>query len=70
MEARIAFGAFEVGLDLEYACDSVWSERDGCDEGDEVSGAGAARFEDDGSLEIGFQWRHSNDEAVLKVVRE
>jgi hypothetical protein len=65
---EIAFGALEAGLDLEYANDSVWFEWDGCDEGDPVAGQGSAHLEDDGSLEIAFEWRHSSDEAVLKAV--
>lgn len=66
---EIAFGAFEAGLDIEYAKDSVWFEWDGFDEGDEVAGSGSARLQNDGSLEIDFEWRHSADEAVLKAVR-
>jgi hypothetical protein len=65
---EIAFGALEAGLDLSYARDSVWFEWDGCDEGDEAAGQGSAHLEDDGSLEIDFEWRHGGDEAVLKAV--
>ena len=66
---EIAFGALEAGLDLSYAKDSVWSDWDGTGEGDEVAGQGSAHLEDDGSLEIDFEWRHGGDEAVLKAVR-
>lgn len=66
---EIASGAFEAGLDLSYARDSVWFDWDGCDEGDEVAGQGSAHLEDDGSLEINFDWRHGGDEVALKAVR-
>ena len=39
----------------------------GFDEMDEVSGAGSAELQADGSLEIAFEY-HMGDEAVLKAV--
>jgi hypothetical protein len=65
---EIAYGAFQAGLDLEYARDAVWFEWDGFDEMDEVCGSGEAHLQDDGSLEIDFAYRHG-DEAVLKAVK-
>jgi hypothetical protein len=47
----------------------VWLEWNGCDEGDEAAGQGAAHLEDAGSLEINFEWRHRGNEAVLKAVK-
>src|SRR5260370_40117502 len=63
---EIAFGALEAGLEVEYARDSIGFHWAGCEEGDEVDGEGTAELLDDGSIEIEFEYRNS-DEAVLKA---
>jgi hypothetical protein len=66
---EIAFGALEVGLEVEYARDSIGFHWAGCEEGDEVDGEGTAELLDDGALEIEFEYRNG-DEAVLKAKRD
>lgn len=65
---EISFGALQAGLDLEYAPTSVFFEWEGFDEMDEVRGSGSAEMQDDGSLEIEFNF-HNGDEAVLKATK-
>lgn len=65
---EIAFGAVQAALDLAYARTSVFFEWEGFDETDEVRGSGAAELQDDGSLEIEFDF-HSGDEAVLTATK-
>ncbi len=66
---EIAFGAMQAGLDIAYAPAMVLFDWAGFDEMDEASGAGSAELQDDGSLEIAFEY-HLGDEAVLKAVRD
>jgi hypothetical protein len=66
---KIAFGALQAGLDVEYSRTSIGFTWEGFDEMDEVSGDGSAELLDDGSIEIEFAYR-SGDEAVLKAKRE
>jgi hypothetical protein len=51
----------EVGLQVEYARDSIGFHWAGCEEGDEVDGEGTAELLDDGALEI-----DSNTETATK----
>ncbi len=66
---EIAFGAMQASLDIEYGPDEIGFAWAGFDEMDEVSGAGSAELQDDGSLQIEFDY-HLGDEAVLKAVRD
>ena len=66
---EIAFGAMQASLDIEYKPDEIGFAWAGFDEMDEVSGAGSAELQDDGSLQIEFDY-HLGDEAVLKAVRD
>ena len=65
---EIAFGAMQASLDIDYGPDEIGFTWAGFDEMTEVSGSGSAELQDDGSLEIEFEYRHG-DEAVLKAVR-
>ena len=65
---EIAFGAMQASLDIDYGPDEIGFTWAGFDELTEVSGSGSAELQDDGSLEIEFEYRHG-DEAVLKAVR-
>jgi hypothetical protein len=64
---KIAFGAMQGSLELEYARSTVFFTWAGFDEMDDVSGSGSAELQDDGSLEIAFAY-HLGDEAALKAV--
>ena len=66
---KIAFGALQAGLDVEYSRTSIGFTWEGFDEMDEVSGDGSAELLDDGSIEIEFAYRNG-DEAVLKAKRD
>jgi len=66
---EIAFGAMQASLDIDYGPDEIGFTWTGFDEMDEVSGSGSAELQDDGSIEIAFEY-HLGDEAVLKAVRE
>ena len=66
---EIAFGAMQASLDIEYGPDEIGFAWAGFDEMDEVSGAGSADLQDDGSLQIEFDY-HLGDQAVLKAVRD
>ena len=57
-----------VGLEVEYARDSIGFHWAGCEEGDEVEGEGTAELLDDETIEIEFAYRNG-DEAVLKAKR-
>jgi hypothetical protein len=52
-------------LDIEYSRSSIGFAWTGFDEGDEISGEGAAELLDDGFIEIEFEY-HNVDDAVLK----
>jgi hypothetical protein len=65
---KIAFGALEAGLEVEYARDSIGFRWAGREEGDQAEGEGTAELLDDGSVEIEFAY-HNGDEAVLKAKR-
>ncbi len=65
---EIAFGALQASLDIEYGRDSIGFTFEGSDEMDEVSGDGSAELNDDGSIEIEFDY-HNGDEALLKARR-
>ena len=66
---EIAFGAMQAGMDIDYGPDEIGFTWFGFDEMDEVTGSGSAEIQDDGSLQIEFEY-HNGDEAVLKAVRE
>lgn len=66
---EIAYGALQVGLDIEYSRTSIGFTWIGFDEMDEVLGEGSADLLDDGSIEIEFAYRNGDD-AVLKAKRE
>ena len=66
---EIAFGAMQASLDVDYGPDEIGFTWEGFDEMTEVSGAGSAELQDDGSLQIEFEY-HRGDEAVLKAVPE
>jgi hypothetical protein len=66
---EIAFGAMQASLDIDYGPAEISFTWAGFDEMDEVSGAGSAELQDDGSLQIEFDY-HLGDEAVLKAVRD
>jgi hypothetical protein len=51
---KIAFGATQAGLEVEYARDSIGFRWFGSDEGDQVDGEGSAELLDDGMIEIEF----------------
>ena len=68
-QGEIAFGAIQAGLDIDYGPDEIGFIWSGFDEMDEVTGAGSAELQDDGSLQIEFEY-HNGDEGVLKAVRE
>ena len=61
---KIAFGALEAGLEVEYARDSVGFRWSGCEEGDEIDGEGIAELLEDSKIETEFAYRN-DDEAVL-----
>lgn len=65
---EIAFGAVQASLDVKYRRELIRFAWEGWDEGDQVSGAGSAELNDDGSIEIEFVI-HNGDEAVLKAKR-
>lgn len=65
---EIAFGAMQATLDLEYGRSTIFFTWEGFDEMDEVRGSGSAELQDDGSLEIDFEY-HLGDEARLKAQR-
>ena len=66
---EIAFGAMQASLDVDYSADEIGFTWAGFDDMTEVSGAGSAELQDDGSLLIEFEY-HLGDKAVLKAVRE
>ena len=68
-DGEIAFGAMQASLDVDYGPDEIGFTWAGFDEMDEVSGSGSAEIQDDGSLEIEFEY-HLGDGAVLKAVRD
>lgn len=68
-QGEIAFGAMQASLEIDYGSDEIGFTWAGFDEMDEVNGSGSAELQDDGSLQIEFEYHHG-DEAVLKAVRE
>lgn len=68
-QGEIAFGAMQASLDIDYGPDEIGFTWAGFDEMTEVSAAGSAQLQSDGSLLIEFQY-HLGDEAVLKAVRK
>ena len=66
---ELAFGVVNASLDLEYSQTMVFFTFEGFDEGDEVSGAGSAELQEDGTLEIEIAF-HFGDEAILNAKRE
>ena len=68
-DGEIVFGAMQASLDIDYGPDEIGFTWAGFDEMTEVSGAGSAELQDDGSLLIEFDY-HLGDESVLKAVRE
>ena len=67
-DGEIAFGAMQASLNVDYGPDEIGFTWAGFDEMDEVSGAGSAELQLDGSLRIEFEY-HLGDEAILKAVR-
>jgi hypothetical protein len=67
-DGEISFGALQASLDIDYGPNEIGFTWAGFDEMTEVSGAGSAEFQDDGTLLIEFEY-HLGDEAVLKAVR-
>lgn len=67
-DGEIAFGAMQASLEIDYGPDEIGFTWAGFDEMTEVSGAGSAELQDDGSLQIEFDY-HLGDEAVLRAVR-
>lgn len=65
---KIAFGALQASLNLEYSPSMVFFTWSGFDEIDEVTGDGSAELLDDHSIEITFAY-HNGDEATLKAKR-
>ena len=68
-DGEIAFGAMQASLEIDYGPDEIGFTWAGFDEMTEVSGAGSAELQDDGSLQIEFDY-HLGDEAVLRAVRD
>ena len=68
-DGEISFGAMQASLDVDDGPDEIGFTWAGFDEMDEVSGAGSAELQDDGSLQIAFEY-HNGDETVLKAVRD
>ena len=68
-DGEIAFGALQASLDIDYGPGEIGFAWTGSDEMDEVSGSGSAELQEDGSLEIEFEY-HLGDEAVLRAVRD
>ena len=70
-DGKITFGAMQASLDVDYGRDEVGFTWAGFDETTEVSGSGSgeAELQEDGSLQIEFEY-HLGDEAVLRAVRE
>jgi hypothetical protein len=68
-DGEIAFGAMQASLEIDYGPDDIRFTWAGFDEMTEVSGAGSAELQDDGSLQIEFDY-HLGDEAVLRAVRD
>lgn len=68
-DGEIAFGALQAGLDVDYGPDEIGFTWAGFDEMTEVSGAGSAELQRDGSLQIEFEY-HLGDEAVLTAIRQ
>jgi len=67
-QGEIAFGAMQASLDIDYGPNEIGFTWAGFDEMTEVSGSGSAELQDDGSLQIEFEY-HLGDEAVLKALR-
>jgi hypothetical protein len=68
-DGEIAFGAMQASLDVDYGPDEIGFTWSGFDEMDEVFGSGSAELDEDGSLQITFEY-HLGDEASLKAIRE
>jgi hypothetical protein len=68
-DGEIAFGAMQASLDIDYGPDEIGFTWAGFDEMTDVSGAGSAELQDDGSLQIEFDY-HLGDKAVLRAVRD
>ena len=58
---EFAFGCVQAGLDLEYGRTIIFFRWAGFDEGDEVTGSGAAELNDDGTLEIELSFDKGDD---------
>jgi hypothetical protein len=66
---KIAYGAMQAGLDIDYGADEIKFTWCGFDEMDEVQGSGSAELQDDGSISIEIAY-YLGDEAILRAVRE
>jgi hypothetical protein len=67
-DGEIAFGAMQASLDIDYGPDEIGFTWAGFDEMTEVSGAGSAELQEDGSIQIEFEY-HLGDNAILTAVR-
>jgi hypothetical protein len=65
---EFAFGAVHGDMELQYAPSTIIFTWAGFDEMDDVIGAGSAKLDDDGTLEIELSF-HLGDDAVLKARR-
>lgn len=66
---EITFGAMQASLDIDYGPHEIGFTWAGSDEGTQISGAGSAELQEDGSLEIELDY-HFGDDVVLKAVRD
>jgi hypothetical protein len=67
-DGEISFGALQASLDIDYGPNGIGFTWAWFDEMTEVSSAGSAEIQDDGTLLLEFEY-HLGDEAVLKAVR-
>jgi hypothetical protein len=65
---EFAFGAVHGDMELQYAPGSVHFTWAGFDEMDDASGAGSAKLDGDGALQIELSF-HLGDDAILKARR-
>lgn len=65
---EFAFGAVHGDMELQYAPGSVHFTWVGFDEMDDVRGAGSAKLDDNGALQIEISF-HLGDDATLKARR-
>jgi hypothetical protein len=66
---EFAFGAVHGDMQLRHTPSAIFFTWQGFDEMDDVSGAGSAELDDDGSIEIELSF-HLGDDAVLRARRQ